>query len=162
MFKLFKTSTPSPTDLLTSTLYDQDTFYSQFIRDLQHCNSEAVIESPFITGRRLATLTPTFKKLRARGVNIVINTRPPGEHEDDFMRHEAWQALAILQNMGVSVFHTGGHHRKLAILDCRILFEGSLNILSQNDSCEIMRRIESQALAQQVMDFTKLHKLMRQ
>jgi hypothetical protein len=161
MFSIFKTSAPSPTDLLTSTLYDQDTFYPQFIRDLQQCNTEVVIESPFVTSRRLRSLTPIFQKLKARNVSIAINTKPPHEHEDNFMRSEAWQASVVLQDMGVSVFHTGGHHRKLAILDRRILFEGSLNILSQNDSCEIMRRIESQALAQQMMDFTKLHKIIR-
>ncbi len=47
MFSIFKTSAPAPTDLLTSTLYDQDTFYPQFIRDLQQCSSEVVIESPW-------------------------------------------------------------------------------------------------------------------
>jgi hypothetical protein len=148
MFSLFKTS-PSPTDLLTSRLYDQDTFYPQFIRDLQQCGTEAIIESPFITGRRLSTLLPIFKRLRARNVSVIINTRQPDEHEDDFMRYEAQQAVSVLHNMGISVLHTGGHHRKLAILDRGILFEGSLNILSQSQSCEIMRRIES---------FTKLDK----
>ncbi len=77
------------------------------------------------------------------------------------MRYEALQAMPILQDIGVLVLHTGGHHRKLAILDRQILFEGSLNILSQNDSCEIMRRIESQVLAQQMIVFTKLHKFVR-
>lgn len=157
MFSPFKTS-PYPTDLLASALLDQDTFYPQFFRDLQRCSSEVVIESPFITGRRVETLMPIFKKLRARNVSIIINTRPPHEHEDDFMRYEAREALDVLQNMGVSVLHTGGHHRKLAILDRTILFEGSLNILSQSQSCEIMRRIESQVLAQQMIAFTKLHK----
>lgn len=161
MFSLFKTSPQSPTDLLTSTLYDQDTFYPKFARDLQQCSSEVVIESPFITGRRLGILMPIFKKLRARGVSVAINTRHPQEQEDDFMRYEAQQAVTALQNMGILVFHTGGHHRKLAILDRRILFEGSLNILSQSQSCEIMRRIESQAMAQQMIVFTKLHKLIR-
>lgn len=159
MFSLFKAS--SSADLLTSALYDETTFYSKFTQDLGRCDSEVVIECPFITGRRLNTLMPIFKKLRTRNVRVVINTRHPEEHEDNFMHREAQQAIAVLQDIGVQVLHTGGHHRKLAILDRRILFEGSLNILSQSDSCEIMRRIESQVLAQQMIVFTKLHKFIR-
>jgi hypothetical protein len=52
----------------------------------------------------------------------------------------------------------GGHHRKLAIIDRRLLWEGSLNMLSQNDSCEIMRRIESNSLATQMIHFARLDK----
>ena len=48
---------------------------------------------------------------------------------------------------------TYGHHRKLAIIDRSILYEGSLNILSQNDSLEIMQRIEPEELARQMIDF---------
>jgi len=161
MFSFFKAPHFSSSDLLTSALYDQSTFYPQFIRDLQQCTSEVVIESPFVTSRRLGTLTPIFKKLRARNVRIIINTRRPDEHDDEFMRYEAHRAMSVLQNMGVLVLHTGGHHRKLAILDRNILFEGSLNILSQSHSCEIMRRIESQVLAQQMIAFTKLHKFIQ-
>lgn len=159
MFSIFKTS--SPADLLTSALYDEATFYPKFVQDLRRCGKEVVIECPFITGRRLGTLVPIFEKLRMRSVRIIINTRHPEEHEDDFMHREAQQAVAVLQDIGVQILHTGGHHRKLAILDRRILFEGSLNILSQSDSCEIMRRIESQTLAQQMIVFTKLHKFIR-
>lgn len=156
MFRLF--SAPSPAGLLTSTLYNESTFYPKFTKDLALCSKEVVIECPFITGRRLDTLMPTFKKLRSRNVAIIINTRHPDEHEDDFMRYEAQRAINVLHDVGMIVLHTGGHHRKLAILDRRVLFEGSLNILSQSDSCEIMRRIESEALTQQMIAFTKLDK----
>jgi hypothetical protein len=58
--------------------------------------------------------------------------------------------------MGVLVLYTGGHHRKLAVLDKHILWEGSLNILSNNGTCEVMRRIESRELAEQMVRFLGL------
>ncbi len=64
----------------------------------------------------------------------------------------------MLQELGVEVLITGGHHRKLAIIDQQILYEGSLNILSQNDSCEVMRRIYSEQLADQMLVFVGLEK----
>jgi phosphatidylserine/phosphatidylglycerophosphate/cardiolipin synthase-like enzyme len=139
-------------DLLTSRLYDQDDFYPAFLKDLSRCQSEAIIESPFITLKRTAKLLPVIKKLRRRGVLVVINTRDPQEH-GEFLCSEASQAVAILHDLGVTVYYTGGHHRKLAVLDRHILWEGSLNILSQNDSCEIMRRIDSKSIAGATLSF---------
>jgi len=59
--------------------------------------------------------------------------------------------------MGVQTFLcSGNHHRKLAIIDRKILWEGSLNILSQNNSREIMRRIEGEAFATELFEFLNL------
>ena len=63
-------------------------------------------------------------------------------------------AVGIMQDLGIEVLMTGGHHRKLAIIDDAILWEGSLNILSQNDSCELMRRIKSDVAVKELLRFT--------
>jgi hypothetical protein len=149
----------SSSDLLTSQLYNEQTFYRAFMRDLNGCISEAVIESPFITSNRVASLLPIFEKMRSRQVKITVNTRHPAEHEVPYDA-QAWRAIRQMQSMGIVVLFTGGHHRKLAILDRRVLWEGSLNILSQNDSCEIMRRIESEVLAGQMIEFIQLRKFL--
>lgn len=116
--------------LSSSLLYDEQTFYRAFICDLSLCKSEAVIESPFITSNRVASLLPIFRKMRSRNIRIVINTRHPDEHESPYDT-QAWTTITLLQQMGIEVLFTGSHHRKLAIFDRQILWEGSLNILSQ-------------------------------
>lgn len=126
----------------SSKLYDQNTFYKAFEHDLKCCKRELIIESPFITTRRINASLPLFARLRKRGVNIVINTRNPAEHDGDYY-YQALDAIAAMQNLGVTVLYTVGHHRKLAIIDRQMFYEGSLNILSYSDSCEIMRRIVS-------------------
>lgn len=146
-------------DLTSSRLFNDETFYAAFQKDLQKCQHEVIIESPFITQRRLDVLMPTLRKLKARRVKIIINTRDPLACDDKYMREDAGRAISALQHMGVQVLFTGKHHRKLAILDRNILWEGSLNILSQNDSCEIMRRIESTPLAWQMIQFIDIDKL---
>jgi hypothetical protein len=147
-------------DLATSQLYNEQTFYRALERDLACCRNEAAIESPFLTMRRIQMLLPMLRKMVTRGVRVTINTKPPQEQED-YMRAEAEASIALLQNIGVEILFTGGHHRKLAIFDRTILWEGSLNILSQNDSCEVMRRIESEACTQQTLDFTGLTRFLR-
>ncbi len=157
--RIFQRHKDASSDLLTSQLYNEQTFYRAFMRDLNDCISEAVIESPFITGNRVASLLPIFKKMRSRQVRITVNTRHPSEHDSPFDA-QAWQAIEQMQDIGVEVLFTGGHHRKLVIVDRKILWEGSLNALSQNDSCEVMRRIESELLAQQMIEFAKLDRFL--
>jgi phosphatidylserine/phosphatidylglycerophosphate/cardiolipin synthase-like enzyme len=159
MFSLLHRSEP-PADLLTSTLYSEDTFYAAFQKDLNNCRSEVIIESPFITNRRVSQLFGILEKLEERKVRVAINTRDPEDHDSEYMREEAREALSTLQHIGVQVLFTENHHRKLAIIDRRVLYEGSLNVLSQNRSCEVMRRIESVQLAWQMIRFTKIDKYM--
>ncbi len=147
-------------ELVASKLYDQDSFYPAFMKDLANCHSEVIIECPFITGRRLKTLLPTLEKLKSRRVRIAINTRDPRTHDEGFWQDDATEAISKLQHMGVQVLYTGNHHRKVAILDRRVLYEGSLNILSQSNSSEVMRRIESVPLAWQMVRFIGIDKLL--
>ena len=147
----------SPSGLLTSQLYNEQTFYRAFLRDLNLCMNEAIIESPFITSNRVASLLPIFGKMRSRGVKMTIVTRDPAEHDTPYDTQAA-NAVDKLLDIGVEVIYMGGHHRKLALIDRKLLWEGSLNMLSQNDSCEIMRRIESEDLAGQMYSFSKLDK----
>lgn len=145
---------------IDSKLYDNNTFYRALEKDILSCRHEAIIESPFITMRRLKVLMPFIKTAKLKGVNIVINTKSPEEHED-FLRLEAERGISTLQEIGVKVLFTGGHHRKLAIFDRRVLWEGSLNILSQNDSCEIMRRTDSSLLAEELIRFLGLERFLK-
>jgi phosphatidylserine/phosphatidylglycerophosphate/cardiolipin synthase-like enzyme len=139
-------------ELLSSNLLDQNNFYHTFEKDLAHARREVIIESPFISYRRLNYLLPLLRKLARRRVRVTINTKPPEEQDGDYI----WQTeecIKALRQLGIEVLITGGHHRKLAIIDRHILYEGSLNILSQNNSCEIMRRIYSEQLAVQMVNF---------
>jgi phosphatidylserine/phosphatidylglycerophosphate/cardiolipin synthase-like enzyme len=142
--------------MTNSSLFDETTFYTQFTRDLLGCRSEVVIESPFITTQRMRSLFPVFEKLIRRNVAVYIFTRDPKEHSSAFeIQSEA--EIRRFEELGVQILLcTGNHHRKLAMLDRKILWEGSLNILSQIKSREIMRRIDNQETAQEMFDFLKL------
>ena len=143
--------------LTSSLLYDQTTFYNAFLRDLRIAKTLVIIESPFITKKRMDLLLPALSKLRSKGVSIIINTKPFEEHEPSYQSQATW-AVQIMQDLGIEVLMTGGHHRKLAIIDNDTLWEGSLNILSQNDSCELMRRIESDVAVKEMLLFTGIKK----
>ncbi len=153
---MFSSRKTSPDDLLTSRLFDDRTFYNSFLSDLKKAKHEVLIESPYMTTNRLTLLEPSLRKLIKKGVKIRVHTRFPGHH-DELLRIQAWIVTKRLKEMGVKVkFFNDYHHRKIAVLDSRILWEGSLNILSQSNSREIMRRIESEQLAKQMIQFLGL------
>ncbi|MFH0863712.1 MAG: phospholipase D-like domain-containing protein [Candidatus Gottesmanbacteria bacterium] len=141
-----------------SSLFDEKTFYQTFLRDLSQCQNEVIIESPFITSQRMGTFDRIFQKLLQKGVKIYIFTRDPKEH-DEFMEPQSEEAIRWCETIGIQVLLcTGNHHRKLAILDRKILWEGSLNILSQTRSREIMRRINDKETTVNTFNFLKLYK----
>lgn len=129
-------------DLIHSQLYDDETFYPQFLKDLRQSKKEVIIESPYIASMRMLSLIRTFETLVAKKVKIYVFTRNPEDH-DLTMKVQSEEEIRRLETIGVQIILSGEYsHRKLAILDRKILWEGSLNILSKNCSREIVRRID--------------------
>lgn len=145
-------------DRLISDLYDETTFYPAFISDLAHSNSEIIIESPYITAKRMVKLMPVIEKAINKGIRVYVLTRDPSEHTNT-MIDEAEAIIEHFEAIGVNVLLCAGNdHRKLAIIDRNILWEGSLNILSQNESREIMLRFRNKQITEETIKFLKLDK----
>lgn len=109
----------------------------------------------------MRTFDRIFQKLLQKSIKIYIFTRDPREH-DDFMEPQSEEAIRWCEAIGIQVLLClGNHHRKLAILDRKTLWEGSLNILSQKRSREIMRRIDDKATSMEMFSFLKFYKYLR-
>lgn len=158
MFRCLFFSKSKNNDLLDSALHTESTFYYSFQRDLKHAKQEIIIESPFFACKRTQSLLPIFNKLARKGVKVRINTRNPRHHERE-LQIQAWQCIKWLRSVGVKVkFYDDMRHRKLAVIDRTVLWEGSLNIMSQSYSKEIMRRTKSETLAIQMIRFTGMNR----
>lgn len=142
--------------LLTSNLFNEKTFHKSFYRDLRRARRSILIESPYLTERRVAYYAPLFKELTKNKVKIRVNTRHPRYHEGQ-MKTQAEKATAVLLEAGVQIYtYNDFRHWKLAIIDKTILWEGSLNILSHGRSREVMRRSISSYLCHKMIDFVKI------
>ena len=153
MFRAFRRRS-SHRALLSSKLFDERTFDEAFFRDLERARKSVIIESPYLTQRRARYFAGMFQEMVSGGVKIRINTRRSIDHKGE-MRYQAEAAIKILQKSGIMVCtYNDMRHRKLAIIDGRILWEGSLNILSNGGrSREIMRRFTSKQLCSQLINF---------
>lgn len=140
-------------EISNSILHDDRDFYLSFSADLLNAKKEVIIDSPFITRRRVNRIFPIINQLITKNINIFVFTRIPSEH-NDLMRVESERVINEFEEMGIKVLPFKGHlHRKLALIDRKILWEGSLNILSQWNSQEIMRRFEGENTCIQTMKF---------
>lgn len=145
--------------MFNSQLHDEKTFYRAFLRDLEASREEVIIESPFISSARMDILKPSFEKLIKKGIKVFVITRDPREHSNGY-EIQSEEEIQYFEALEVQVLLcVGNHHRKLAILDRKVLWEGSLNILSQTHSREIMRRINNKEITMEMFNFLKLNKV---
>lgn len=139
-------------------LSDEKSFYYGFKRDLAKAQQEVIIESPFITVSKIKLLKADFQDLIKRKVAVFVLTRHPEEH-DEVMAGQSEAGIRFFEQLGVQVLMVKGHHRKIAMIDRKIVWKGSLNILSHNHSREFMEREEDEAKAKTLFTFLKYDKI---
>ena len=62
------------------------------------------------------------------------------------------RALDFLKNEGISVVFQSNIHQKFAIMDQKIVWYGSINLLSYGSSQESIMRIESSNIANELIE----------
>jgi hypothetical protein len=122
--------------------FTEGTFYPAFARDLTRVQSSIVLFSPFATERGTSRWVEPLRAALARGAAVRVVMRPP-EEAGGAPAEEVTELVAELRTLGIAVDLRARMHEKIAILDGRILWHGSLNILSHRDTHESMLRIES-------------------
>lgn len=135
----------------TTNLFNEITFYPALIKDMIDAEKEVIIYSPFISKYRADFFRKTLIKLKRKNVHVFIFTRPIEEHEE-YVQEEIESAIKDYKELGAQVVFLGGSiHEKVAIIDRKIAWEGSLNILSQKSSKELMMRIEDESITAQIL-----------
>ncbi len=115
-----------------SSAYTEHNFYGAFFTDLWRAEREIIIVSPFLTTRRTQQFFDLFHSKVTSGVTVKAVTRLLAERES----HHRQMATALFDQMrklGVKVVERQGAHQKFAFIDRKILWEGSLNILSRSE-----------------------------
>ncbi len=124
-------------------------FYKAFEKDLRGVKSKVFLASPFTTKQGTERWMQTFRDLRAKNVEIVGFTKPINEKDASTNSAEIHTGL---EGVFKELRPVSKMHEKLAVFDQRIVWLGSLNILSHKNSTEIMVRIESPDFAQSILD----------
>jgi hypothetical protein len=125
-------------------------FLDAFRRDLAGAAEHALILSPFLSRNRAMHYYPVLHALTTRGVSVDVYARPKHE-QPDTLRDHFDLVKARLESIGARVHLRPGMHEKIGVVDGVVLWHGSLNPLSHNDTRESMLRIESKELTKEIL-----------
>jgi len=138
--------------------YSDQEFWPAFHNDLAVAENEIIIFSPFLTAERFSKLHLIFTELLSKGVKIFVITLPP--NEQPVIMQGSKEVMTKLKELGVTVKFRQEMHEKIALIDRKIKWIGSLNILSHNTRKEYMERIEGENSSKELFDKFNLDDLL--
>ena len=131
-------------------IFDKDSFLPVFSNDLAGSKREILIVSPFVRKRRSMQMLKQLRNALDKGIRTIVLTRPA----EDFKTKDRMalrQVLEELKNSGISVVLKSNIHQKFAIMDQKIVWYGSINLLSYGTAQESIMRIESSNIANELI-----------
>ena len=114
--------------------------------DIDNALKQVLIVSPFVTKKRVHQVMHHFNTILKKQVKITIITRPV----EDFKENKKIileNIFTILKDAGVQVLFKSNIHQKFAIIDYKITWYGSINLLSFGYSEESIMRLASSSIA---------------
>lgn len=146
-------------------VYDHFTFDTRLLRDLRAAKYLVLIESPYLSINRILMYEDVLLDLTRRGVRVCVFTEKPrgwanraGLSGQQRIRCEQIdQSLARLRKLGVHATLRKRLHVKSVIIDCTVLYRGSLNPLSFGDTIEEMVRRDSAVESMRTIKRRRLH-----
>ncbi len=138
-----------------NVIYDTRSFMPVMMQDFECAKAEILIVSPFIRKRRAENILEWLKPARAKGMTVQIVTRPATSYRPDAVVTIA-DCIAQLRNAGITVTERAAIHQKFVLIDKRLVWYGSLNLLSFGTSEESLMRLASREVAEE-LEKTILH-----
>ena len=132
-----------------SMIYDASSFVPVMKNDFLEVKKEILIVSPFLRKKRIDDILEWLKEPLQSKISITVVTRPPESYKES---ERIKECIEHLQEFTI-VIQKPNIHQKFIIIDNRIVWYGSINLLSYGNAEESMMRLESRELA---VELTKL------
>lgn len=131
-------------------IFDKGNFLPVYTNDIMNATREILIVSPFITKKRTMQMLERLEAAVQNKVTVIVVTRPVEDFREKDMA--ALQgALRLLGGIGVHVIFKANIHQKFAIMDQRIVWYGSINLLSFGGAEESIMRLVSSNVANELI-----------
>jgi type I site-specific restriction-modification system R (restriction) subunit len=134
----------------TDIIFDKSNFLPVYSNDIVNASREILIVSPFVTKRRTLQMIQNLKIALINGVKVVVVTRP----SEDFKEKDltSWQTtIDLIKSSGVAVVFKSNIHQKFAVVDQKVSWYGSINLLSFGSAEESIMRLESSNIANELI-----------
>jgi len=127
-----------------SMIYDTNSFAPVMKNDIAEAKKEILIVSPYLRRKRIDDILEWLEEPLKAGVGITVITRPAESYKEqpEYIR----ECIKHLQE-SVTVVQKPNIHQKFTLIDNRLVWYGSINLLSYGGSEESIMRLESRELA---------------
>lgn len=150
----YKAKVESLPEAPTNIIFNKDNFFPIYLQDITMASKRLLIVSPFVTKRRVLQMTEYFCEILKKQVEITIVTRPAHDFKED-RRRTLEKIFKTVETTGVSLIFKSNIHQKFAIVDDKITWYGSINLLSFGYSEESIMRLESSSIAYELAESIK-------
>ncbi len=146
-YKAKSESVPSePIDII----FNKTTFLPVYSNDIVSAAREILIVSPFVTKKRSLQMLQNLEVAIGNNIKVIVVTRPVTDFKDRGAK--ALQGtLDSLKNAGIAVIFKSNIHQKFAVIDQKLVWYGSINLLSYGSAEESIMRLESFNIASELI-----------
>jgi superfamily II DNA or RNA helicase len=131
-------------------IFDKNNFLPIYSNDIISARREILIVSPFVTRKRTLQMTQNLRTAIANSVRVVIVTRPSEDYKGKDI--SSWrETIEWLKDAGANFLLKPNIHQKFAVIDQKIVWYGSINLLSFGSAEESIMRLESPNIANELI-----------
>ncbi|WP_349239094.1 DEAD/DEAH box helicase family protein [Petroclostridium sp. X23] len=133
-----------------NVIFDKINFLPVYTNDIMSSEREIIIVSPFVTKRRSLQMLKILEVALRNKIKVIIVTRPV----KDFQSKDTTslqETLETLTAVGISLVYKSNIHQKFAVMDQKIVWYGSINLMSFGSAEESIMRLESYNIANELI-----------
>ncbi|MFE7868761.1 AAA domain-containing protein [Micromonospora humida] len=130
-------------------IQDEKTFYETFAEHLGAARHSIWMWATW-TANRTKSVAPVLGAAVRRGVKVVVFVRDARDHLQG--TDNSQQNLKTLRAAGPTIVEMYKMHQKIVVIDERLVLLGSLNVLSQHQSREVMLVMEGAHFARKILE----------
>ncbi len=134
-------------------IFNKDSFLPVYINDLAKAQKKILIFSPYISKRRVEQMLEHLTIAVCKNVKVIIFTRPAEDYaeKNKFILTKIFDELKAY---GIDLLFKTSIHQKFAVIDDRIVWYGSINLLNFGNAEESIMRLESSNIANELLKDT--------
>ena len=136
-----------------SAIYDFETYLETFNKDLMTSEKSIVISSPALGYKKTVKFIDDVKLCQERGVKVTVVTWDPDVYGYSDSTHRI-EMIMQLRESGIIVETVGDACQHYAVIDNKIVWYGSMNLLAKEDVDDNIMRIESEDIAAEILEIT--------
>lgn len=143
--------TPDATEKQTANaIFDSDSYRPIFEQDLHEAVESVVISSPTLSRNRVEQLLSFLQSGQARGLTVTVVTWHSDVYRYGKEEHRL-HLLEALRTAGCEIRLAENNCQHFAVIDEKVVWYGSMNLLSRDDVEDNIMRLESTEIAEELL-----------